>query len=350
VLRIGAVQILFLDTPPHAAISTAVELLKHTDLAGYAKLVNAVLRRLDREGRPWVETQTNAGELNTPHWLWNSWIKSYGEDTARKIADAHLKSAPTDICVASDPEGWAQTLGGEILPTGAIRLADPGDITQLPGFNDGHWWVQDVAAQIPARLLGDVKDKRVLDLCAAPGGKTLQLAAAGAHVTALDLSEKRLERLKENLTRLNLKAEIVAADAGKWVPDELFPLILLDAPCSATGTLRRHPDGLHLKTADDVTRLTLVQDRLIRAALDMLAPDGILVYCVCSLEKVEGERQIEYLVATTPSMKRVPIRPEEVGGMTELLTPRGDMRSLPFHMADKGGMDSFFAARLQRTS
>ena len=347
VLRIGATQILFLDTPPHAAISTAVDLVKGTALAGYGKLINAVLRRLDREGRPWAAEQ-DAGHLNTPHWLWDSWNKAYGEDIARQIADAHLKSAPIDICAASDPHGWAEKLGGEVRPGGALRLADTGDITALPGFNDGRWWVQDVAAQLPARLLGDVAGKRVLDLCAAPGGKTLQLAAAGAHVTALDLSEKRLERLKENLTRLNLTAEIVAADAGKWQPAEKFPFILLDAPCSATGTLRRHPDGLHLKNADDVTRLALVQDRLLRAALDMLSDDGVLVNCVCSLEKTEGERQIEYLLAANPSLKRLPIAPAEVGGLEHAISAKGDLRTLPFYLGEKGGMDAFFAARLHR--
>ena len=347
VLRLGAVQILFLDTPPHAAVSTAVDLVKHTALAGYAKLINAVLRRLDRDGRDWVLTQ-DAGQLNTPDWLWRAWTKDYGLETAQAIAKAHLHSAPTDICVAQDPELWADNLSAELLPTGAIRLSHGGDITALPGFDQGVWWVQDAAAQLPARLLGNVKGQRVLDLCAAPGGKTLQLASQGAQVTALDLSARRLERLKQNLTRLNLTAEIVAADGAKWQPPELFPLILLDAPCSATGTLRRHPDGLHLKTADDVMRLTLVQDRLLNAALEMLAPGGILVYCVCSLEKAEGEDRMEALLADHPEFHRIPIRPEEVGGMTELINDKGDLRSLPFHLGDKGGMDAFFAARLQR--
>ena len=347
VLRLGAVQMLFLDTAPHAAVSTAVDLVKHTALAGYAKLINAVLRRLDREGREWVAAQ-DAGRLNTPDWLWTAWSTDYGAETAQAIAQAHLHSAPTDVCAAADPALWAEKLGGELLPTQAIRLTDAGDITALPGFADGTWWIQDVAAQIPARLLGNVAGQRVLDLCAAPGGKTLQMAAQGAHVTALDLSARRLERLKQNLERLNLTAEIVAADAAKWQPTEPFPLILLDAPCSATGTLRRHPDGLHLKTADDVKRLTLVQDRLLTAALPMLAPGGMLVYCVCSLEKAEGEARIDTLLAANPDFRRVPIRPEEVGGMTQLINDKGDLRTLPFHLGDKGGMDAFFAARLVR--
>ena len=347
VLRLGAVQMLFLDTPPHAAVSTAVDLLNHTALAGYAKLVNAVLRRLDREGHAWVQAQ-DAGRLNTPDWLWQAWTADYGSDTALAIADSHLHSAPTDLCAAHDPAELAEKLGAEILPTGAVRLKEGGDITALPGFEQGSWWVQDAAAQLPARLLGEVAGKRVLDLCAAPGGKTLQLAAAGAKVTALDLSARRLERLRQNLERLNLTAEIIVADGAKWQPPELFPLILLDAPCSATGTLRRHPDGLHLKTADDVMRLTLVQDRLLTAALEMLAPGGMLVYCVCSLEKAEGEARMAAILASHPQLRRIPIRPEEVGGQAEMINAQGDLRTLPFHLGDKGGMDAFFAARLLR--
>ena len=344
VLRLGAVQILFLETPPHAAVSTAVDLLKHTALAGYAKLVNAVLRRLERDGRPWVQAQ-DAGRANTPDWLWQAWSRDYGDAVAHQIADAHLHTAPTDLCVAGDAAPWAEQLGGEVLPTGAVRLLNGGDITLLPGFNQGSWWVQDAAAQLPARLLGKVAGQRVLDLCAAPGGKTMQLAVAGAQVTALDMSARRLERLQQNLERLHLTAEIVAADAGKWQPPEKFPLILLDAPCSATGTLRRHPDGLHLKTADDVTRLTLVQDRLLDAALTMLAPGGTLVYCVCSLEQAEGEKRAQALLDRHPHLRRHPITPDEVGGQTALITDRGELRSLPFHLGDKGGMDAFFAAR-----
>jgi 16S rRNA (cytosine967-C5)-methyltransferase len=347
ILRLGAVQMFFLETAPHAAVSTAVDLVKSTALAGYGKLINAVLRRLDREGRQWIGGQ-NAGQLNTPEWLWRAWTKDYGETTAIAIAEAHLHSAPTDLCAASDPDGWAQRLGGSLLPMGAIRLPNPGDITALEGFHQGAWWVQDVAAQIPVRLLGDIKGQRVLDLCAAPGGKTLQMAAAGAIVTALDLSPRRLERVQQNLDRMKLSAEIIAADGAKWEPPQLFPLILLDAPCSATGTLRRHPDGLHLKNSDDVMRLTLVQDRLLAAALKMLAPGGTLVYCVCSLERAEGEGRIEALLAGSPDYARLPITAEELDGMGEWVTARGDLRTLPFHLADKGGMDAFFAARIQR--
>ncbi|MGE5515450.1 MAG: RsmB/NOP family class I SAM-dependent RNA methyltransferase [Bacteroidota bacterium] len=345
VLRLGACQLLFLGTPPHAAIATSVDLVKGTPLAGFSGLINAVLRRLDREGRDWVAAQ-DAGRLNTPSWLWNSWVSAYGEDTARAIAAAHLTEAPVDITVAGDPADWAERLQAELLPTGSLRRAAGGDITALPGFTAGNWWVQDMAAALPARLLGDVKGKRVADLCAAPGGKALQLAVAGAQVTAVDRSAKRLVRFQQNLERLKLSAEIVEADAAGWVPAEKFDAVLLDAPCTATGTLRRHPDGLRLKGPGDVAALADQQAALLRAALAMLKPGGTLVYCVCSLEPQEGAAQIERLLAAEPGGRRQPIAAAELGGLAELVTPLGDVRTLPCHLADKGGMDAFFAARL----
>ena len=345
VLRLGAAQLLFLGTPPHAAIATSVDLVKGTPLAGFAGLINAVLRRLDREGRPWVEAQ-DAGRLNTPDWLWQSWVAAYGEDGTRAIATAHLSEAPVDITVAGDPVDWAERLEAEVLPTGSLRRKAGGDITALPGFAAGNWWVQDMAAALPARLLGDVKGKRVADLCAAPGGKALQLAVAGAQVTAVDRSARRLVRFQQNLERLKLAAEIVEADAAAWQPVEKFDAVLLDAPCTATGTLRRHPDGLRLKGPGDVAALADQQAALLRAALDMLKPGGTLVYCVCSLEPQEGEAQVERLLAADPGLRRAPITPAELGGLAELVTPAGDLRTLPCHLADRGGMDAFFAARL----
>lgn len=347
VLRLGTCQLLFLGTPPHAAVATSVELLKHGPLAGFAKLVNAVLRRLDREGRDWVAAQ-DAGRLNTPAWLWESWVRAYGEDTARAIAQAHLSEAPVDMTVASDPQGWAERLQAEILPTGSLRRCAGGDVSALVGYNEGAWWVQDMAAALPARLLGDVAGKRVADLCAAPGGKALQLAMAGARVTALDRSAARLERLRQNLKRLKLEAEIVTADVADWRPSELFDAVLLDAPCTATGTLRRHPDGMHLKGPGDVAAMAEQQAALLVAALGMVKPGGTLVYCVCSLEPEEGPSQIDRLLASGARVRRLPISVDEVGGLTELITPSGELRSLPCHLAERGGMDAFFAARLER--
>ncbi|CAA7612161.1 RsmB/NOP family class I SAM-dependent RNA methyltransferase [Magnetospirillum sp. UT-4] len=348
VLRLGAVQLLFLDTPPHAAISATVDLVKGGPLNGFAKLVNAVLRRLDREGRAWAAAQ-DAGRLNTPDWLWRSWCAAYGKDTARAIAEAHLHEAPVDITAMGDPAFWAERLQAELLPTGSLRRAAGGDVTALPGFAEGAWWVQDMAAAIPARLLGEVAGKRVADLCAAPGGKALQLAAAGALVTAVDRSARRLERVRQNLDRLKLEADMVAADVAAWRPESPFDAVLLDAPCTATGTLRRHPDGLRLKGPGDVAALADQQAALLRAALEMLKPGGTLVYCVCSLEPEEGVAQVERLLAAG-AVERLPVRPEEVGGLAELLTPAGDLRTLPCHMAELGGMDGFYAARLVRAA
>lgn len=358
VLRLGAAQLLFLDTPPHAAIDTSVDLLKGTQLAGFAKLINAVLRRIDREGRDWVAAQ-DAGRLNTPHWLWKSWVATYGEDMARQIAAAHLTEAPVDITVAGDPAPWAERLDADLLPTGSLRrrrmdrtAAEPaaggGDITKLPGFADGAWWVQDMAAALPAKLLGDVRGKRVADLCAAPGGKALQLAVAGADVVAVDRSARRLVRFQQNLDRLKLKAEIVEADVAGWQPDAPFDAVLLDAPCTATGTFRRHPDGPRLKGPGDVAALADQQMALLKAAIAMLKPGGTLVYCVCSLEPEEGVRQIERLLAADPSVERLVIEAHEVGGLAELITAHGDLRTLPCHLAGDGGMDAFFAARLKK--
>lgn len=347
VLRLGVCQVQFLDLAPHAAISTSVELVKHTALAGFAGLINAVLRRVLREGATLVAAQ-DVARLNTPDWLWRSWTTCYGEETARAIALAHLTEAPIDFTVASDPESWASQLDAEILPTGSLRRAAGGLVSRLPGFESGAWWVQDAAAALPARLFGAVRGQRIADLCAAPGGKALQLAAAGAEVTAVDRSAVRLERLAANLTRLNLSARVVAADAASWNPGETFDGVLLDAPCSATGTLRRHPDVARHKSPGDVTRLAAAQTRLLEAATALVAPGGLLVYCVCSLEAEEGPEQIERLLASGAPLERVAIHPDEIGGLGALITPAGDLRTLPLHLADKGGMDAFFAARLRR--
>ncbi|WP_096702011.1 transcription antitermination factor NusB [Magnetospirillum sp. 15-1] len=346
-LRLGICQLLFLDVAPHAAISTTVDLVKGGSQAGFAKLLNAVLRRLDREGRELVAAQ-DAPLLNTPEWLWRSWCRAYGEEIAHAIAAAHLMEAPVDITVAADPRGWAEKLEAEILPTGSLRRAAGGSIAALPGFSEAAWWIQDAAAALPARLLGDITGRSVADLCAAPGGKALQLAVAGGKVTAVDRSAKRLVRLTENLKRLGLSAKVVEADAGAWTPPEPFDAILLDAPCSATGTLRRHPDVARHKNPAEVMKLAAVQARLLRAAIAMLKPGGILVYCTCSLEPEEGPEQIEALLAEGAPMTRLPIRADEVGGLAELITPEGDLRTLPCHLADKGGMDAFFACRLQK--
>lgn len=340
-LRLGATQLLFLGTPAHAAVDTSVRLVEQMVGPHLKGFVNAVLRRLAREGVALLGDRDPA-RLNTPQWLWDSWAQSYGEEATRAIAAAHLVEAPLDITPRSNAEFWAGRLDGELLPTGTIRRAGGGSIAELPGFAEGAWWVQDAAAALPARLLGDIAGKRVADLCAAPGGKTMQLCAAGAQVTAVDISARRMTRLGENLTRMGFSAELVSADASKWTPAEKFDAILIDAPCSGTGTLRRHPDIAWLKDEEDVVRLTLTQDRLLMHALELLKPGGTLVYAVCSLQEDEGPARVAALLSHRREVKRLPIQPGELPGLADAVTTEGDVRTLPSMK-----LDGFYIARLQ---
>jgi 16S rRNA (cytosine967-C5)-methyltransferase len=341
-LRLGVCQLLFLGTPPHAAVGETVELVAGLGaLGGYKGLVNAVLRRLDRD-RP-----TTDPARNTPAWLAEAWTAAYGEATAKAIAAAHLHEAPLDISVKEPSADWATRLGAEILPTGTLRLADSsGAVESLPGFAEGAWWVQDAAASLPAKLLG--RPVQAIDLCAAPGGKTAALAAAGIAVTAVDRSPLRLRRLRHNLARLNLSAGVVEADAASWRPAAPAEAVLLDAPCSATGTIRRHPDLPWLKRAEDLPKLTALQDRLLDNAVAMTRPGGIIVYATCSLQPEEGPARIAALLDRGAPVEPVPIQAAEVGGLAQLLTPAGELRSLPCHLAERGGMDGFYACRLRR--
>jgi len=348
VLRLGTAQLLFLGTPPHAAVDTSVRLVESARLPHLKGLANAVLRRIGRDGAALLGDRDPA-RLNTPQWLWESWTASYGEPATRAIAAAHLIEAPLDLTPRADAQFWSGRLDGELLPTGTIRRPAGGAIAELPGFAEGAWWVQDAAATLPVRLLGDVAEKRVADLCAAPGGKTLQLAAAGARVTAVDISARRMQRLGENLARAGLTAELVTADAAKWTPATTYDAILLDAPCSGTGTLRRHPDIAWLKDETDVARLMLTQDRLLLHAIELLKAGGTLVYAVCSLQEDEGPAHLEALLTRKPGLRRVPVRPEELPGLADAITPAGDVRTLPSMWPERGGMDGFFIARLQKS-
>jgi 16S rRNA (cytosine967-C5)-methyltransferase len=355
ILLAGAAQLLILETPPHAAISLSVELTRTSRrMARFDKLTNAVLRRVANEG-PAILAKLDDETINVPRWLYVRWQNSYGHDVARSIARASLAEPPLDITVRENAVMWAKTLGGSVLPTGTVRLASAGRIEELPGYLEGTWWVQDAASALPARLLGNVKGLKVADLCAAPGGKTAQLAAAGAHVTAVDQSEARMQRLAENMRRLNLTIEPVVADIIDWKPDRTFDAVLLDAPCTATGTIRRHPDILHLKRADGIDTLVLIQERLLDAAARLVKPGGRLVYCTCSLEPEEGETQIARFLSRHPEFVRDPIAAHELGVEARSISHSGELRVLPFQMETQAvpaasGIDGFFASRLSRTA
>jgi 16S rRNA (cytosine967-C5)-methyltransferase len=353
-LLTGAAQILFLDVPDHAAVDTAVEIARAEPQLRHASgLVNALLRRIGRErdailagADPWSDT---------PGWLRERWTAAYGEGGALAIAEAHRTTPALDLTVKSDPALWAERLGALLLPTGSVRLRERTAIRDLPGFQEGAWWVQDAAAALPARLLAPRPGERIADLCAAPGGKTAQLAAAGASVLAVDRSAKRLQRVEENLARLGLQAETRAIDAlALELPPEAEPFdaILIDAPCSATGTIRRHPDVAWSKAEEDVGKLANLQERLLDKAAELLRPGGRLVYCTCSLEPDEGEAQARAFLARHPAFSPVPVEPGEVGGQGELVTPEGHLRTLPSHLRlageDRSGLDGFFAARFVR--
>ena len=349
ILRLGVAQLLFLHTPPHAAVATSVDLAQSRGYLAHKGLVNAVLRRLSLEGPDRVAAQ-DAPLLNTPTWLWQSWSGHYGEERARAIATAHLREAPLDLTPRANANGWCEKLAATQLPTGTLRRAGGGAVATLPGYAEGAWWVQDAAAALPVRLFGDVAGLSVVDLCAAPGGKTAQLADAGAFVTAVDRSSRRLDRLVGNLKRLSLPAATVAADAVTWRPERLADAVLLDAPCTATGAIRRHPDVPHLKRPADVARLAVIQERLLRAAVDMLRPGGTLVYCTCSLEPEEGPRQVEALLRSGAPVERRPLSAAELDMPAEWLTEDGDLRTLPFYLSEHDGLDGFYGARLVKRS
>jgi 16S rRNA (cytosine967-C5)-methyltransferase len=336
VLRIGAAGLLLLDTPAHAAVATSVALARGRGLAPFAGLVNAVLRRVAEAG-PAALKKLFSPRLDTPAWLWESWGVA-----AAAIALAHQNEAPIDLTLAP---GASVPAGGKLLPTGSVRFPAGTRVPEIPGFAEGAFWVQDAAAALPAQLLAVRPGEQVADLCAAPGGKTAQLAAAGAIVAAVERDASRLDRLRENLDRLRLTVDIVQADATTWQPAKKFDAVLLDAPCSATGTIRRHPDVLHLKRPSDVAELAKTQDRLIDAAVSFLRPGGRLVYAVCSLQPEEGEQRIAAALRRT-GLTHDPFRPEEFLRLPDARTKEGFLRTHPGLWPEHGGMDGFFAARL----
>jgi len=321
ILRLGAAGLLLLETPAHAAVATAVALARTRGLTPFAGLVNAVLRKVAAAG-PATLASLDSPRLDTPPWLWASWGRA-----ARAIAEAHQHEAPLDLTLKPGAE---PPPGGELLPSGSHRFPPGTRPTDLLGFAEGTFWVQDAAAALPALLLAPQPGERIADLCAAPGGKTAQLAAADALVTAIEHNPARLVRLRENLARLNLHPDIIQADATTWRPDQLFDAILLDAPCTATGTIRRHPEILHLRRPRDVATLAEQQDNLLAAATAMLRPGGRLIYAVCSLQPEEGPARIQAALATLPPTPAP-------------LTPEGHLQTTPAL-----AMDGFFIARLRR--
>ncbi|GJL92701.1 RsmB/NOP family class I SAM-dependent RNA methyltransferase [Hyphococcus sp.] len=352
ILRIAAAQLLILDTPAHAAVSTSVELANERgETGGYASLINAVTRKIADTGKEALAKIPP--RTDTPAWIWRSWERSYGPNGAKAITEAHRATPPLDITLKSgeDSDAWLarfRDAGHEPLrlANSSIRFARISDVTLLEGFDEGAWWVQDVAASLPVKLLGDVSGKLVYDLCAAPGGKTLQLVSAGANVTAIDKSGARLERVQENLERMNMKARLVEEDALRFRPAELADAVLLDAPCTATGTIRRHPDIPWSKGETVVAALTDLQTKMIDHALGLLKPGGVLVYCVCSLQREEGEAQAKSALTRNANVTRVAIDPAEIGGFDKAINRDGDMRTLPSMLSEQGGMDGFFATRL----
>lgn len=350
ILLSAAAQLVILKTPPHAAISIAVDQTRADPRARrFDKLANAILRRVSEKGEA-ILNGLERVRLDIPSWRYARWEAAYGPQAAHAIAAGSLREAPLDITAKSDPEIWAERLGGQLLPTGSIRLLGGGRVEELPGFAEGAWWVQDAAAALPVKLLGDVRGLSIADVCAAPGGKTAQLAALGAHVTAVDISDERLNRLKQNLARLHLPAETIVADATQWSPPQLFDAILLDAPCTATGTIRRHPDILHLKRAEDAAQLAGVQKAMLEAAAKSVKPGGRIVYCTCSLEPEEGPEQVAGFLAQHADFSRQPVDPARVGGWNEVIGAEGDLRTLPHHLSHLGdgqqGLDGFYASVL----
>ena len=343
-IGLGVAQLLYLDTPAHAAVSTTMALADAAQATRpFKPLINGVLRRVGREGAPDLPPEAWA-----PDWLLARWRAAYGEAAALAIAALIPEEPATDLTArdASDAPALAETIGGEALAGGTVRTQRRGELSEWPGYDAGSWWVQDASAAIPARLLAPKPGETVLDLCAAPGGKTLQLAASGAAVTAVDRSAARLQRVSENLARAQLSAEIVAAEAGAWEDPRQFDAVLLDAPCTATGTFRRHPDVIWVTRPADIAKLAETQARLLAGAARRVRPGGRLVYCVCSLEPEEGEGQVEGFLKANPDFLLSPITPGEGGAPEASITAAGTLRLLPCHR--EGGTDGFFAARFVR--
>jgi len=335
-LRIALVQALALGTPQHAAIATVLPLVD----GGPRKLVHGVFGTLMRQGATLPAVPTLPADVAA------RWAEAWGAEVVEGAARAFAAPPPLDLTLADPAASLPEGLDGVSLMPGHLRLGEHGPVDTLPGFAEGAWWVQDLAASLPARMMAEVRGS-VIDVCAAPGGKSLQLAAMGLAVTALDVSKTRLERFRQNLARTGLKAEVVCGDALTWAPPAAVDGVLLDAPCSATGIFRRHPDVLHRVRPGVIAEMADLQTRLIARAADWVKPGGTLIYATCSLERAEGEEQVERFLAARGDYHLAPSGPLPEGIAP---TPEGWVRTLPGMLADAGGCDGFFIARLVRDS
>lgn len=347
ILRVCAVEILLDEIAPHGAVGAAVSLAKSRGrTAKFAGMVNAVGRKLDTEGR---EIFAARPLQKLPKTFRGPLARHYSEDVIKAMEAAFVAGAPVDLSLRDPSEAQirAEALGAEVMPNGSLRLPTGRQVSAMDGFDEGAWWVQDAAATSAAHALGDIAGKRVLDMCAAPGGKSLQLAAKGADVTALDSSEERLSRVYENLDRTKLKANVVCADALLWTAPEPFDAILIDAPCSASGTIRRHPDLPFIKRDLQLKELVGLQRRMIARAVTQLKPGGELIYATCSLFAREGEDQANHAAEHIAGLQIIPIDAEELGYPAEARTSEGFLRLRPDFWADKGGMDGFFVAKFR---
>ena len=350
-LFLGTTEILYLNTPDYAVINSYVEITKQLTDKYVAGFVNAVLRNICKQKEELKKEETN--EFFPPEFF-HILNQDYGKKTIQKIQSTAMIEPKLDITVKSDAKHWAKTLGGQLLPSDTIRLENNGKITALEGYANGDWWVQDFAAALAVKALPDIKDKKVLDMCAAPGGKTAQLINKGAKVTALDISAPRLKKLQENLQRLHFDAKVICADAFEYIKnytEDGYDAVLLDAPCSATGTIRRHPELVHIKRLKDVEKQAELQKEILAQTPKILKTGGILIYCTCSISKLEGEKQIAAFLEANQNFKIIPITSQELCGtdvLKEIITEEGFIRTLPQHLEKFGGTDSFFVARLKK--
>ena len=348
-LLVAVAQILFLDIPDNSAVDLAVTSIGNDDRTKrFRGLSNAVLRRIVRKKEDLL-LKTDAVSV-FPKWFEQMLRKDYGRLKLEQMVEIASKRSSVDLTVKSDPQQWAEKLGGIVLPTGSVRLLDNKPVHTLEGFEEGEWWVQDAAAAMPAKLINLDPGSQVLELCAAPGGKTAQLIHAGYDVTAVDISRSRLNRLRQNLERLKMSANLVEADILEWEPVSQFDAVLLDAPCSSTGTIRRHPDVMWARDKNEVTELAELQFRLIKKAMDFVRPDGIMVFSNCSLFKQEGENLLARCQSELDALSQDSICPEEIGGLHDSINGQGAVRTLLHHAQNEenpqlGGLDGFFACR-----